>query len=38
MIFFRLLNVNAINFTQIKAESVEPLAYEPRVLQAEMGT
>jgi hypothetical protein len=37
MIFFRLLNVKAINFMQMKTKTVEPLVHSPHVLQAEMG-
>jgi len=37
MIFFRLLNVKAINFMQIKTKRVEPLVHNPHVIQSEMG-
>jgi hypothetical protein len=37
MIIFRLLNVKAINFMQMKTKRVESLVHSPHVLQSEMG-
>ena len=38
IISFRLLNVKAINFMQMKTKRSEPLVHNPHVLQAEIGT